>query len=418
MNVRARLYNETGQSDEYQETQYLLLLGDGNFKFAGSGTGNGLYSDAKLYMGGSATLSAEGGLKGTERTAAIDAAVLFLFENAKIDSAEGSIVSGKEFMVLENASIAEVNEVTDFTHLRIKVEPPGYYMVMAAEAMFSTNPAGWGEVWMQTDSLSDFQNFDPNNVQGKGIQAWLPGQEDAVVSIDSLTPQNNGEYFLLGFSMTSEVQKKVLSIQYENGSESGAVAGKSKGIGATTRNIPEGTYTIELSRAPEGVSLVSVDISPKTAEIVNNVVYYGSSVTEAALTLSISIPEDLPSGKHDLSFSMKKGPPPELKSTTEPDYNEEKFFDNVGREVSSTLWLPTFTLVVGGEPPVPGPGPAPAPLPEPVSPGDLPLPPPPETPAGIAGVSVTTGDGVTLEAQKQPGGTCLVCCPPARISAA
>ncbi|MDR2175120.1 MAG: hypothetical protein LBO82_04180, partial [Synergistaceae bacterium] len=74
------------------------------------------------------------------------------------------------------------------------------------------------------------------------------------------------------------------------------------------------------------------------------------------------------------------------------------------------------TLRLWGEPGEPqngeggggGGGWQPSPTP-PVPPSDLPL--PPDTPSGPAGVSVTTEDGTTLEAQKQPDGTYLIVVP-------
>ncbi|MDR2174361.1 MAG: hypothetical protein LBO82_00300, partial [Synergistaceae bacterium] len=373
-----------------------LLQGDGEFVF-NSESGNGLKSEEMLYIGGSATLSARGG---GGATAIVFSNSFFLFENAKINSADGGIHADKNFCALENASVAEGisvvqgEEKTELSYVEIKAEPPGSYGVTCGEFYVKTNPVGWGKGWFSAETialLSAFQSGGENN----GFSVTVigddeAGDDEAEVSIDSITPiGSDGNSFL--FNLSGEAQEKALSIQYKLPGESESpycevFAGeRTVSIDIETRNIPSETYAIELHGAPKGVSLSSVRINSNTTDTSYTVVTYETadpSVTyedinskDATLTFTLGIPAGLSRGTYPgLSFGMKKD------EGTATGYDGQEFAANIMGGVPSTLWLPAFNLVVKDSS---GPEPEPVPPEEPVTTyPELPLPPPPETPAG------------------------------------
>ncbi|MDR2174820.1 MAG: hypothetical protein LBO82_02635, partial [Synergistaceae bacterium] len=415
----------------------LLLLGDGKFEFTGSGGGNGIYSDAPLYVGGSAALSAEGGLSGSGRADAIavnNNKYLILFENAKIESAKGGIDAGGSLLIMDNASVSSKDMSIEYagktetlSPVRIKVKPSGSYLVGKSPSYVTTNPAGWGENWFLDSDISLLSDFRSDNGLTARVTGVANSKELPIGSVD-LTFDGDGPYFLVSLDIEEEDKEKVLSIRYKTGSESESeeppsypFSGNSVEIQAMTRNIPAGTYTVELHGSSGNVSLGGVRISSDIADAPSGAVTYDAPAPEsrdvtyennvhtkdATLTFTLTIPDGVPPGTsyEGLSFSMKKAG-----STS---YNAFFLFQLPTRYtgaqiVPSPLWLPAFTLVKES-PYTPAPPLPPEPVIIIIPPDDLPV--PPEAPAGIAGVSVATEDGESREAQKQPDGTYLVVLP-------
>ncbi|MDR2175843.1 MAG: hypothetical protein LBO82_07885, partial [Synergistaceae bacterium] len=140
----------------------LLLQGDGEFYCAsGIDYNAGLACYGDLYVGGSVTLSATGNPGGEEnaRVTLYAKGSFTLFENAKVINDSGIWAEKGSVNVMGLASIAEGTKVKEgngssqvfFNLKRIKVQPPGLYLLSAdsgqGDYCVATELTGWGKGW-------------------------------------------------------------------------------------------------------------------------------------------------------------------------------------------------------------------------------------------------------------------------------